>query len=232
MKILSTKDSPSLRVVRIVLNPDEPETIHLDGSLHTKVYPTELMDILSQRNIDILTLAKRELYDARLLDLQSRIVEPQEWCLKCIYNWQVQEFTFNGEELEASLNKWGNPIHDGEEVVSTRAKVWDELYQEIDEQMGEHIVLGNAPRERVPTLAPEVELEFELVSVGDPYMENGLAMQRYKVLRLGMPKWDFIAAGADQATFTSSKDSKYAEAQEGILESETSKAVALAIVGG
>ena len=128
------------------------------------------------------------------------------------------------------LNKWGNPAHDGQQVISVRAKTWDELYREIDDRLGTHAIFGDAPRQAAPALVPEVEPDFELIVAGEPYMEDGLAKLRYGVLRLGVPKMFFIAMAEDKAGFDADRDMKYAQAQQEILDAELELAQAQAIV--
>ena len=71
MKIIKAKDYGYRVVAVVVLNPDDPDSVHADGSPHTDAPPAG-------------TPA-----DAR----------PFEWCTTCFYNWQEQEFTWDGDAL-------------------------------------------------------------------------------------------------------------------------------------
>ena len=69
-KILTAKDYAERIVIKVCLNPSDPESIHPDGKPHTGQPPTGT--------------------DPGL--------KPWEWCHECRYNWDVREFTWTGEE--------------------------------------------------------------------------------------------------------------------------------------
>lgn len=215
MKIVSTVDYGYRKVVRVVMNPDDPETIHPDGSLHTD--------------------APRTGKDrARVLAYQAefgRAPASWEWCPDCHYNWDVREYTFTNTELTVATNKWGNPVHDDQNPVGSRARTWDELYQEAEERLGERIDRADAPLEVPPALVPEVELDFELLSPNNPFMEGTLAKQRFLVLRQGVRVGDFVAEGESSTAFALDRDAKYADAQASILVKESELSEARGIVG-
>lgn len=213
MKIVEVNDYPSIprRVIYVVNNPDSPRVLHADGNPHPDDEP-----------------------------------EPWKTCKECRGNWEyvgrdrsevkaaeniVNGWEWNGEELRVFLNQFGNPVHDEQEIVSTRAKTWDELYNEVDQQMGEHVTFGRAPREAAPALLDETEPDFALIPNGEPYMEEDMAKQRFNVLRLGIPQFRFIAEGGNNAGFVADRDAKFAESKDQILATEQSQADALAIVG-
>lgn len=216
MRIIDAKDYPNIprRVVTVVLNETDPETIHADGSPHVAPPATP-----EQR-------ARADSIRAEF----GREAKAWEWCQDCTFNWRIEEFTFSREDLQVNLNKWGNPVHDGQEVVSARDKTWDELYTEVDERLGSHADFGAAVREAPPALVDETELDFESIASGEPYMEDGMARQRFGVLRRGVLKAHFIAEGADRSTFAGDKDAKFARAQDEILAIEQQQAAARAIV--
>jgi hypothetical protein len=201
MRILSTRDFGYRKVVNVVKNPDDPEWVHPDG---------------------------RASPSAHTGDTEER---DKEVCKLCIGNWRVQEFIWTDDNLRHALNKWGNPVQEGQDVASVRDKTWDELYREIDGQVGEHVVFGDAPRNAVPVLAPETEPDFELLAVGTPHMEDGLAKQRYKVLRKGQAKAVVISEGADKASFDQDKTAKFDAAKIAVLSNEASLTAATVIVG-
>ena len=202
MKILETKDFGYRRVVRVLTNPEDAHWLHDDG----QPAPADHTGDTEETGKTL--------------------------CQDCRDNWRIEEVTFTREELTVNLNKWGNPVHDGQDVVSTRSRTWDELYQEVDGRLGQHVVFGDAPRQAAPALAPEVEPDFELVLIGEATMDGELATQGYHVLRLGVRADSFKAEGADADSFATDRNEKYAQAQEGILAMESGKAAALAIVGG
>ena len=152
-------------------------------------------------------------------------------CKLCRYNWVEHEEMFTREELLVGLNKWGNPAHDGQEAVSTRKKTWDELYNEVDERLDEHVSFGDVPRQAPPRLRAEVEPEFELKIVGGPYMEGDMAKQRYAVLYYGEAKMKFIAEGKTKADFLADMNKKYSESQATILKVAKEADQAKVIVG-
>ena len=227
MHFIKAIDYGFRKVIQVAINPGDPEAVHADGQPHTESAPVEGLVA------DAILAFKTEF---------GRAPKSWEWCQDCIYNWKHptvdkngslvdQEFVWTGKDLKVGLNKWSNPAHDEQEIVSTRTKTWDELYQEIDAILGEHIIFGNAPRQAAPTLVSEVEPDFELVVTGEPYMEDGLAKLKYGVLQLGISKMSFIAMGEDQAGFNTDRDKKYSKAQKELLAIKSSKAEALAIVG-
>ena len=69
--IISAVDYGFRKVIQACLNPDQPESIHPDGSPHTGTPPLGTDPTL----------------------------KPWEWCQDCRYNWEVQEFIWTGEEL-------------------------------------------------------------------------------------------------------------------------------------
>ena len=69
--IIAATDYGYRKVVRVCLNPQDPESVHADGSPHTGKAP----------------------------DGTDPSLKPWEWCSDCRYNWRVQEFIWTGEEL-------------------------------------------------------------------------------------------------------------------------------------
>ena len=218
MKIIKATDYGFRRIVRVVTNDTDSEVVHSDGSAHRgdPTTPEEIARV-----------------DAYVTEFG---IQPQswEWCSNCTYNWKVEEFTFTREELQVGLNKWENPVHDGQEVISTRDNTWDELYAEVDKRLGAHAEFGTSPRKAPPSLVDEIEPDFELVLAGEPYMENndGMAKQRFNVLRKGISKGTFIAQGQDNIAFSIDKATKFAKEQEQILTEEQEQIDVLVIVTG
>ena len=70
-KILSAKDYRYRKVVTVVMNPDESESVHLDGSPHTGSPSVGTPPGL----------------------------RPWEWCHDCRYNCRVQEIVWTGDQL-------------------------------------------------------------------------------------------------------------------------------------
>ena len=69
-KILTAKNYLGRIVIRVCLNPDAPEAVHLDGNPHTGKPP----------------------------EGTSKELKSWEWCPDCRYNWDVREFTWTGWE--------------------------------------------------------------------------------------------------------------------------------------
>ena len=224
MKIIETKDYPNIprRVIRVVLNPDDPKWVHADGSAHFSPVPT------TGPESDAISAFRSEF---------AREPEPGEWCKQCRLNWRYaqqgshDEFAFTGSELQVALNKWGNPVHDGQVIESFREKTWDELYLEIDAQVGERVVRTSMPSKKVPALQPEVEPDWELFPSGPARMEGDVAKRRFLVLRRGVRVGEFIAEGADTASFNTDRDTQYAELQAAILAQEVLEAQVISIAG-
>ena len=59
------------RIIRVCLNPQDPESVHPDGSPHTGQPPAGTTPGL----------------------------KPWEWCHDCRYNWVIREFTWTGDQL-------------------------------------------------------------------------------------------------------------------------------------
>ena len=70
-KVLEATDYGYRKVIRVVTNPNDPESVHDDGSPHTGVPPAGTAPGL----------------------------RAWEWCNDCRYNWNVQEFVWTGDEL-------------------------------------------------------------------------------------------------------------------------------------
>lgn len=152
MKIIQATDYGSRKVVRVIMNGNDPEAVHADGSAH------------EGRAINPEAVVRVRNYWAEF----GRQPTSWEWCPACRYNWKEPSydqysrpipaggFTWNGPELLVELNEWGNPVHDDQRVVSTRLKVWDELYEEIETRLGQPVNVDTAPREPAPVLVEEL----------------------------------------------------------------------------
>ena len=70
MKIIHAADYGFRKVIRVCVNPEDPESVHSDGSPHTGVAPPGTDPAL----------------------------KPWEWCPDCRYNWQVEEFVWTDRE--------------------------------------------------------------------------------------------------------------------------------------
>jgi len=247
MKIVGAEDYPSIprRVVRVVMNPDEPKWVHGDGSTHTAAAPVLRAN---SKDAEKLAVATIEAFKAEF----RRNPEPGEWCKDCHLNHHIVEQTFTRDELEVGLNKWGNPAHDDQQVVSSRAKTWDELYAEVRERLAKDglpdpLDLTMAPREGPPSLVEEVEEEFDLVESGEAHMGDGVtaccrdgagrpiiakgAHQRYRVLHYGKEVGTFVAIGTSTTAFNKDMLFKYGQVQVAAGKQDDSRAKAEAIVG-
>ncbi len=212
-QIIFAADYGFRKVIRVVMDSTIPKWLHpIDGAEHT-----------------LLTARGHSLPDGTPGPLDPSLQAGTE-CHTCVFNHDVREFIFTHEKLQVGLNKWGNPVHGNQETIASRAKTWDELYSEVDNQLGKHVTFGKVPREKAPTLVEEVELAFELVKVGEASMDGDTAEQLFRVLRLGVVTATFIARGTDAISFAADRDEKYAESQTEILAIESNKAAALAIV--
>ena len=69
--ILSAKDYGFRKVIRVCMNPDQPESVHVDGKAHVGIPTVGTPPGL----------------------------KPWEWCHDCRYNWDVREFVWTGDEL-------------------------------------------------------------------------------------------------------------------------------------
>lgn len=69
-KILTAKDYHDRILIRVCLNPNDPEVVHADSNPHTGQAPAGTPSSL----------------------------KPWEWCEECRYNWDVREFTWTGPE--------------------------------------------------------------------------------------------------------------------------------------
>ena len=214
MKILSATDYSYRKVIRVVEDDTIPEWVHQDSAGNWTVPHTPGLAVNAAGALE-------------------RGLAAGTGCHACRYNWKVTEHVVTDAKLEVGLNKWGNPAHDGQDVLTTRSRTWDELYAEVDQQLGRHADFGAAPRQASPPAVAEFEPEFELVAAGDPGLaDDGRAHQRYKVLRYGEAKMVMTAFGKTREAFLADRDTKYAMAKEQILEAETSRAAAAAIVAG
>jgi hypothetical protein len=217
VKILTARDYPNIprRVVWVVLNPDDPRWVHPvigpDG-------PTEV-------------------FTPSPWGHTGDIIESGTVCKECRFNHQVEEFVFTRDELQLGLNKWGNPTHDDQQTVSSRDKTWDELYAEVDARLGEHVEFDDAPRESVPSLTPETELDFELIPTGDPHfghgccdLPDGEAHQRFKFLRLGKTVSTVFVAGSTKEEFVANRDEWVETWRAATLAAEAQQSAAEIIV--
>ena len=75
-KVLSVKSYPHIprMVATVVLNPQEPESVHADGKPHVGNPPPDTKPGL----------------------------RPWEWCHLCRYNWQIIEKVWTGPEVPRS----------------------------------------------------------------------------------------------------------------------------------
>ncbi len=70
-KVLTAKDYENRKVIWVCMNPDDPEQVHEDGSAHSRTAP-----IGTDENL-----------------------RPWEWCGDCVYNWDVREFVWTGDQM-------------------------------------------------------------------------------------------------------------------------------------
>lgn len=215
MKIISAADYGYRKVVRVLVNPDDPEAIHADGSPHTG-------DPTTDRDIARVAAFRTEF---------GREPTSWEWCEDCRYNWDVREFTFTGTELVVATNKWGNVAQEDQVSVESRARTWNEFYNEVEERLGEGIDRIGAPVAPAPATAPEAEPDFELILSGDPFMDGTLAKQRFLVLRRGVRAGDFVAEGENTDDFAANRGHQYVLAQTAALARESALVEAQVITG-
>ena len=71
VKIISAMDYGYRKLIRVCMNPEQPGSVHEDGTEHTGSPPAGT--------------------DPNL--------KAWEWCHDCRYNWQVRELTWTGEEM-------------------------------------------------------------------------------------------------------------------------------------
>ena len=70
-KIVHAANYGFRKVIRVCMNPNDPESVHADGTPHTGSPPLGTLPGL----------------------------KPWEWCHDCRYNWDVREFVWTGDEL-------------------------------------------------------------------------------------------------------------------------------------
>lgn len=88
-RVVRFKDYDWRVVVDLVLNPDEPETIHRNTGLpHVGGIPAALL-----RPENLPTAARGS------MPITLDPGRPWEWCKECVYNWQTEEYIFEGEDL-------------------------------------------------------------------------------------------------------------------------------------
>ena len=189
--------------ITVLINPDDPHWVHPDGQPSPADHTGDTQDSPE------LTI-----------------------CKDCRNNWRTQQFNFHQSELVVYLNKFGNPVRDDQEIVSSRIKAWDDLYDEIDARMGQHVIFADAPRQDSPAVNREVEPEFEYFINEPPTLADGIATQKFHILRRGEPAGTFIAEGADSASFAVDRDANYITKQTEIVAKELVHAEAMAIVDG
>ena len=90
MKIIKATDYGYRKVIVVVLNSDEPEAVHGDGTAHTGAPPMGT-------------------------DLS---LKPWEWCHDCRYNWQLREFLWTGDELYTRRKDGTRRVKTDAELVS------------------------------------------------------------------------------------------------------------------
>ena len=160
------------------------------------------------------------------------ITESPNACKVCRLNWNIVELLWTGDELEQSLNKWGNPARVGQVPSSVRTKTWDELYNEAEKRLGVPIDRTGAPRQAPPAAVPEKELEFSLLPIGDPNVtSDGLISQTMAVLHHGISRVKFTASGTTKEEFSVSRESQYQAYQKLLRDGEEAVAKAKAILG-
>ena len=82
MKIIQAKDYGFRKVIRVLLNPEDPEdpeSLHSDGQPHAVPAPKGT----------------------------PKSLKPWEWCHDYRYNWQVKEYVWTGEEELYILDESG-----------------------------------------------------------------------------------------------------------------------------
>ena len=79
MKTLSAIDYGYRKVIRVVLNPNDPESVHADGTAHQGAAPAATVTAFKAQN--------------------GRTPRAWEWCHECRYNWQEIEFIWDGDEM-------------------------------------------------------------------------------------------------------------------------------------
>jgi hypothetical protein len=206
------------KVISVVENPDVPEWIHPNGNAHTAATAVNAAGIVE-------------------VGLAAGTA-----CHACRNNWVIHEILFTNDDLHVGLNKWGNPVHDGQEIVSTREKTWDEVYLEIDARVGVKVTRGTAPKQPAPTLVTEAEPDppppvvppdFSLVPIGAPYLklvgDDRITHRQYGVYRHGEASVTFTAFGSDKPAFQKSRQDLYEKTQAIILQAEADAATAVAI---
>ena len=223
MKVLAVKQFPALQrtVVQVVLNEGDPKWLHEDRG------PSTVPGVLGPGLGTFSPAPAGHTGDT---------VESANACKLCRLNWKTDEFVFDGEALQVKLNKWGNPVHDGQNGVGQRPKVADEFYTEVRSMLAVKgnagsLDLGQAPRMAAPIARPEVEPEFELVKAGEPALTDGVATQRYKLLRYGVSRAAMTVGGKDAAEFEANKTLAVDAAKAGILAKERQAAALAAITG-
>ena len=75
------------------------------------------------------------------------------------------------------------------------------------------------------------EPAFELVQKGQPYLDDGVTKQNYRVLRNGVAVATFVAEGTTSQEFNTDRDGQYAGLQTARLQWEADQATAASVAG-
>ena len=89
-KIISASSYGFRTAIKVVMNPDDPEAVHEDGTPHSGQPPTGT--------------------DPNL--------RSWEWCHDCRYNWQVREFVWTGDELYTRQEDGSRVVKTNDELVA------------------------------------------------------------------------------------------------------------------
>lgn len=93
-KITVTRYLNDRTVASVVLNPDDPETVHSNGKPHTQKTITKA----PLRETTFTTTEKSnwvKAHEARRKVIDPNSQKPLLWCPECHNNWQEREFVFD-----------------------------------------------------------------------------------------------------------------------------------------
>jgi len=99
-KITVTRYPDDRTVAVAVLNPEDPETVHADGSKHTQKTitraPTLRKDEAAWSTSQKSNWVKSHEANRKVIDKASK--HPLMWCHDCVANWVEKEFVFDGPQ--------------------------------------------------------------------------------------------------------------------------------------
>ena len=100
------------------------------------------------------------------------------------------------------------------------------------ERVGQHVGIGNAPRQAILQVTSESPPDFEYVELNGPVLNDGVALQRYRLLRHGVSMPAVVEVkGSTAAEFAEDKDKVFEGAKAEVISQEADLVKTKAITG-